>query len=78
MERKADYDARLSIISEAVKSILGALGEDLQREGLVRTPERYAKALMFFTKGYEESLAGRHRNVHRMINNTASFSCAYF
>lgn len=32
------------------------MGEDPNREGLLNTPERYAKALLFFTKGYEENL----------------------
>ena len=37
-----------------VKEILRLLGEDPGREGLLKTPERVAKALQFTTKGYEE------------------------
>ena len=37
-----------------VKEILRLLGEDPAREGLVKTPERVAKALQFTTKGYQE------------------------
>ena len=38
-----------------VREILSLIGEDSSREGLVKTPERVAKALQFLTKGYEES-----------------------
>ena len=43
-------------IAEAVKTILSELGEDPNREGLLETPERYARAMLFFTKGYEENI----------------------
>lgn len=46
-------------LAEAVKTILSCIGEDPEREGLLKTPDRYAKALMFFTKGYEENIRGR-------------------
>ncbi|KAI3056597.1 hypothetical protein CBS147353_11149 [Aspergillus niger] len=38
-----------------VKDMLQCLGEDPTREGLVKTPERYARAILFFTKGYSEN-----------------------
>jgi GTP cyclohydrolase I len=39
-----------------VRTILECLGEDPEREGLLGTPERYAKAMLFFTKGYQENV----------------------
>ncbi len=41
-------------IAVHVKEILRLLGEDTEREGLIKTPERVAKALQFTTKGYQE------------------------
>ena len=37
-----------------VRSILAALGEDPNREGLLKTPDRVAAALSFLTSGHEE------------------------
>lgn len=41
-------------LAELTREMLLRLGEDPQREGLVRTPERMAQALEFLTKGYQE------------------------
>ena len=41
-------------IEEAIRQILQNIGEDPQREGLLKTPERVAKALEFLTQGYKE------------------------
>ena len=48
--------ARLNKITGAVRTILECIGEDPDREGLLGTPERYAKAMLFFTKGYQENV----------------------
>ena len=45
-------------LTKAYRSMLVAVGEDPEREGLVKTPERAALAMMYFTKGYKESVAG--------------------
>jgi GTP cyclohydrolase I len=39
-------------LSEAIRTVLECIGEDPYREGLLRTPERYAKALLWMTKGW--------------------------
>lgn len=42
----------LEFIQPKFKEILGALGEDVSREGLQDTPKRYAKSVQFLTSGY--------------------------
>ncbi len=39
-------------LEETVRSLLTGLGENPERDGLVKTPERVAKALRFLTEGY--------------------------
>lgn len=41
-------------MEEHVRAILTAIGEDPDREGLKKTPERVARALSFLTSGYNE------------------------
>jgi GTP cyclohydrolase IA len=53
-----DKIKRQTRLANAVREILDCLGEDPGREGLRGTPERYAQAMLYFTKGYEESLKG--------------------
>jgi GTP cyclohydrolase I len=42
---------------ELVREMIVRLGEDPDREGLLRTPERVAKAMQFLVKGYKEDPA---------------------
>lgn len=51
-----ESEKRTQKLADAVRTILECIGEDPEREGLLGTPERYAKALMYFTKGYEENV----------------------
>jgi GTP cyclohydrolase I len=44
-------------LEELTRELLVRLGEDPDREGLLRTPERFAKAYQFLTKGYKEDPA---------------------
>jgi GTP cyclohydrolase IA len=52
-----------------VREIIRLVGEDPNREGLRKTPERYEKALKFLTSGY-------HQNVDHVLNG-ATFSVNY-
>lgn len=55
------------------KDTIRLLGEDPEREGLVKTPERIAKAMQFITQGYQQDAhailnsAKFHENISEMI-----------
>ncbi|KAJ4286876.1 GTP cyclohydrolase 1 [Collariella sp. IMI 366227] len=55
-EDEAQKETRLARMKGAVRTLLECVGEDPDREGLLATPERYAKAMLFFTKGYQENV----------------------
>ena len=40
-------------LAESYKNVISGLGEDVKREGLLKTPERAAKAMQFLTHGYD-------------------------
>lgn len=63
-----DEDTTKSLM-DSYQSILEAVGENPQREGLVKTPERIAKAMQFITQGYTMDAA--------QILNSAKFHEAY-
>lgn len=50
---KSDPVKTYEFIQPKFKEILGALGEDPNREGLVDTPKRFAKSVQFLTSGYQ-------------------------
>ena len=55
MKKSADPTTLLQASTqELLREVLVRLGEDPDREGLTRTPERTAKALEYLTKGYQE------------------------
>lgn len=57
--KKSDHydDALTERLKEHYAAMLAGVGEDAQREGLQKTPERAAKALQFLTQGYDQDAA---------------------
>ncbi len=54
-DRRDIYDEQLTEqLAGHYRSIIGLLGEDVDREGLAKTPERVAKAMQYLLKGYAE------------------------
>src|SRR5579872_2493408 len=49
-------------LAPRMREMLEALGEDPTREGLLRTPERYERAMRFLTSGYTA-------NLEEIVNN---------
>jgi GTP cyclohydrolase I len=49
--------ARVASLEQSFHEILGAVGEDPQREGLLKTPNRAARAFEFLTNGYRQDLS---------------------
>lgn len=47
-------EQRLEALAERLSDIITLLGEDPQRQGLLKTPLRSAKALMYLTSGYRK------------------------
>ncbi len=52
-ENKIYKDEVTEALSESFSKIIDSLGEDKNREGLKKTPERVAKAMQFLTHGYD-------------------------
>lgn len=52
----ASDDTSMDEMMEAVRTMLLGVGEDPEREGLLKTPKRVAEAMRFLTSGYQQSL----------------------
>lgn len=62
-QKKEQYDDKTTIeLAKAYTQTLALLGEDPHREGLVKTPERVAKAMQYLTQGY-------HQDAERILNS---------
>ncbi len=55
MNTKHIDQEKQAALQEHYSAILNLLGENIEREGLVKTPERVAKAMQFLTQGYNQS-----------------------
>lgn len=53
MLMKSQPEEQAAALTVLVRQMLGQLGEDAQRPGLERTPERVAASLQFLTQGYQ-------------------------
>ena len=52
-KKKEEYDSQTTAeLAVHYKEVLRLLGEDPEREGLLKTPERVAKSMQFLTQGY--------------------------
>lgn len=54
MTTENDYRPGLDELAEHYKEIITLLGEDTEREGLLKTPMRVAKAMQVLTRGYQQ------------------------
>lgn len=54
MNPETDFRPGLDELASHYKNILQLLGEDPEREGLVKTPMRVAKAMQILTRGYTQ------------------------
>ena len=53
LEKEVVESPALEELKDHYKRIITLLGEDVNREGLLKTPERVAKAMITLTRGYE-------------------------
>jgi GTP cyclohydrolase I len=62
MKLEPEYREGLEELAVHYKNVLGLLGEDPSREGLLKTPMRVAKAMQFLTQGYTQ-------DAHQVLNS---------
>ena len=62
LEKEEIVSPNLEELKSHYRSIITLLGEDAEREGLLKTPERVAKAMLSLTKGY-------HMDPHEVLRS---------
>ncbi|MDE0317232.1 MAG: GTP cyclohydrolase I FolE [Candidatus Poribacteria bacterium] len=60
-EQESEADHKSELLESLYGQIIESIGEDPERQGLVKTPLRAAKALEFLTSGY-------HQDVNKILN----------
>lgn len=58
--RRSSYNENQSLdaLKKSYEKLILSTGENINRGGLLKTPERAAKAFKFFTSGYQQELKG--------------------
>lgn len=60
--KQLPHEVSTEEMMEAVRTLLIGVGEDPEREGLLKTPKRVAEAMQFLTSGY-------HQSLEELVNN---------
>ena len=71
-ERAAE---QMKTLENAFSTILTTIGEDPERQGLRKTPLRAAKALCYFTRGYEESVQCKNASHAQQPSSDMTCNC---
>jgi len=62
-KKTEQYDEKATLaLTKNYKEAIALLGEDPEREGIIKTPERVAKAMQYLTQGY-------HLDAHAILNS---------
>ena len=74
-KKKASREDLLPTLAASYRNILKTVGEDPNREGLLDTPMRAAKAMTYFTKGYQETVQEVVKVVKLLSDNKRALIC---
>lgn len=53
-------EEKVEKLSSVYRDLISTIDEDVDRQGLKKTPIRAARALWFFTRGYRQNLSGQY------------------